>query len=273
MSLTTPKTGRPNPEMRVLVVALLVGLASTTAAFADERSAAKEHYVKGTKAYELGVYDEAIREYMEAYRIIDDPALLYNLAQAHRFAGHPADALRFYKMFLAKQPRLQNREEVENKIEELTKLIEQQKKSQSMPPETTMKPAEPAPKTEPATTTEVVAPRPGNGKVKLIAGAAVAGVGVVLVGAGIALSVVAKQDSDYLSNLSKTNGTYDPSRSSRGSTLGAVGPALLGVGAVTVVAGTVVAVLGIKDRKAEKRARVSPAGGPGFAGIVVTGQF
>jgi hypothetical protein len=45
--------------MRVLgVVALLIIAAST--AHADDRSSAREHFVKGTKAFELGLYDEAI---------------------------------------------------------------------------------------------------------------------------------------------------------------------------------------------------------------------
>jgi len=45
--------------MRVLgVVAFLIIAAST--AHADDRSSAREHFVKGTKAFELGLYDEAI---------------------------------------------------------------------------------------------------------------------------------------------------------------------------------------------------------------------
>ena len=41
-----------------------------------DRDSARDHYVKGTRAYELGLYDEAIAEYMAAYKLKDDPALL-----------------------------------------------------------------------------------------------------------------------------------------------------------------------------------------------------
>lgn len=270
--------------MRAVFV-VLVCLMATVAA-ADERALAKEHYIKGTKAYDLGLYDDAIREYMEAYKFKDDPALLYNLAQAHRHAGHSAEALRFYKMYLVKEPKSPNRTEVETKIDELQKLIDQQKKSQSLPPDTTMKPADSSPPTtdKPEAASESAAtaavkdapPQKPNGKTKILAGAVVAGVGVAMLGAGIGLSLVAKQDSDYLSNLSKNNGAYDPARQSRGSTFGAVGPALLGIGGAAVVAGTVVAVLGAlgnKEKAATKQTWVAPTLIPGGAGILASGRF
>jgi tetratricopeptide (TPR) repeat protein len=114
---------------------LLLVLASSAPAFADnDRALAREHYFKGTRAFDLGAYDEAIAEYGAAYRIKDDPALLYNLGQAHRLAGHAAEALRIYKVYLSKRPEAANRPEVEAKIAELQKLIEQQNRTKSMPP-------------------------------------------------------------------------------------------------------------------------------------------
>src|SRR4051812_40977344 len=57
---------------------------------------AKEHYLKGGRFYDLGKYDDAIREFEAAYENRPDPAFLYNLAQSHRLAGHNNDAIRFY---------------------------------------------------------------------------------------------------------------------------------------------------------------------------------
>jgi tetratricopeptide (TPR) repeat protein len=88
---------------------------------------------QGTKAFDLGAFDEAIREYSEAYRVIDDPALLYNIAQAHRLSGNKAEAMHFYKIYLSKGTAA-NREEVRSKIAELQKALEAEKKAQSMPP-------------------------------------------------------------------------------------------------------------------------------------------
>ena len=100
---------------QALVIAVFFVLSAGAARGADHESA-RDHYMKGTRAYELGLYDEAVAEYMAAYKIKDDPALLFNLAQAHRLANHPAEALRFYRTYLAKVPTAANRTEVEAKM-------------------------------------------------------------------------------------------------------------------------------------------------------------
>jgi tetratricopeptide (TPR) repeat protein len=89
----------------------------------------------GTRTFDLGAYDEAIAWYDGAYRIWDDPALLYNLGQANRLAGHAAEALRIYKVYLHKKPDAPNRAEVELKIAELQKLVDQQTRTRSLLPE------------------------------------------------------------------------------------------------------------------------------------------
>jgi outer membrane protein assembly factor BamD (BamD/ComL family) len=107
---------------RLLVLALLAVITCTSAerGFCDDLSEARDHYRKGIRAYELGQFDEAIREFSDAYRIKDDPVILFNIAQAHRLAGHSADALRTYRMYLMKVPSATNRPEVERLIAELT---------------------------------------------------------------------------------------------------------------------------------------------------------
>ena len=120
--------------MRCLVAMAALLTLSAGVARGDDQGAARDHYVKGTRAYELGIYDEAIAEYMAAYKAKDDPALLFNLGQAHRLAGHAAEALRFYKTYLAKLPEADNRADVEAKIRELKELIEKQKPLQAEPP-------------------------------------------------------------------------------------------------------------------------------------------
>ncbi|HEX6836513.1 MAG TPA: hypothetical protein VF334_08060, partial [Polyangia bacterium] len=122
-------------------------------ASADEVNEAREHYKKGTKAFELGAYDEAVAEYSAAYRLRDDPALLYNLGQAHRLANHPTEALHFYRLFLMKVPSTPNRVEVETKIDELQRLVDQQKKTQNLPPDSVKSPGS-TPATTPAPAAE-----------------------------------------------------------------------------------------------------------------------
>src|SRR6184192_3593733 len=94
-----------------LGIACLV-LAVTGVASADDRLSAKEHFQKGTKYFDLGRFDEAIKEYEAAYEVKDEPVLLYNIAQAHRLAGHTRDAVYFYKSYLRRVPKASNRDEV-----------------------------------------------------------------------------------------------------------------------------------------------------------------
>src|SRR5262245_48238214 len=104
---------------RAAVLLVLLGVASQSLARADDRREAMEHATKGRRAFDLGAYDEAISEFATAYRLKDDPALLYNLAQAHRLAGHTSDALRFYRVYLTRFPDAPNRSDVEAKIASL----------------------------------------------------------------------------------------------------------------------------------------------------------
>ena len=255
--------------MRFFALAMIV-LGVTTSAVADDRSVAREHFVTGTKAFDLGLYDEAIAEYMAAYKIKDHPALLYNIAQSHRLAGHAAEALRFYRVYLQKLPDSPNRAEVEAKVAELERLLEQQKKAQTMPPDQVRPPT---PATEPARAAAVAPPTPSAaapiapapaidlraGRKKEIAGLAVGVVGVAALVAGAALEAMAKRASDELTALDAAGGRFDAGKAQAGQLEGNVGVAMLAVGGAALVAGAVVAVLGLRDRKAA-RAVVSASG-------------
>ena len=65
----------------VLVAATAIAGGVCSECRADERAEAKEHYIKGTKAFELGAYEEAIAEYSAAYRLKDDAGSVDRLAR------------------------------------------------------------------------------------------------------------------------------------------------------------------------------------------------
>jgi tetratricopeptide (TPR) repeat protein len=274
--------------MRGWVVLAALSLFASGQAQADERAAAREHYAKGTKAFELGLYDEAIGEYMAAYKAKDEPALLYNIAQSHRLAGHSAEALRFYRMYLLKAPRAQNRDEVQIKLVELQKLIEQQKRAQNLPPDQ-VRPLAPPPAAETAPTAEpeplpasppplataqtatptptVSASRdntPSRGRATESAGISVAVVGIALVAAGAAMSGVAAKDSSDLTTLDRNMQPFDPSKQQTGQALGIAGPVLLAVGGLAAIAGITVAILGHRESK-RRAVALTPLPGPHVA--------
>ena len=59
---------------------------------------------KGIEALSQGRYDEAIAMFEEARKSVNSPSLLYNLAEAHRRAGHVVDALELYHAYVAAVP-------------------------------------------------------------------------------------------------------------------------------------------------------------------------
>jgi hypothetical protein len=113
------------------------------------------------------------------------------------------------------------------------------------------------------------------GRTKEIAGLTVAGVGIAALVTGIALSAIAKSDSESLTALDQSGGVWDPGKDSTGRTLGLVGPVLIGVGAAAVVAGGVVAILGFRDAKHARERAVSflPSLSPRSAGATVRLRF
>jgi tetratricopeptide (TPR) repeat protein len=265
--------------IRLCVAALLL---VASAAHADDRGSARDHFMKGSKAFDLGAFDEAITEYSLAYRLREDPALLYNLAQAHRLAGHAAEALRFYKVFLSRLPNAPNRAEVELKIRELQKVLDQQSRTQhDLPPDQirpytgsapseTVEPPAPAPResppasepstppppSEPSAPSQAIAPlasSPGTAdrrpRTLKVAGSAVGAFGVAGLAAGIACGALAAQNGDDLSALGRMGGTFDPGRESAGKSFQSAEAALLAVGAVAVVTGVVLFVIGHRASK------------------------
>src|SRR4051812_28703527 len=88
---------------RAVSVVLFLSLLLAPAAHAQsdaQKTQAKDHYEKARRYYDVGKYKEAIDEYQQVYLAIDDPNMLYNIAQAYRLWDKPEEAVRFYRNFL-----------------------------------------------------------------------------------------------------------------------------------------------------------------------------
>jgi tetratricopeptide (TPR) repeat protein len=263
-----PSLRSPRRRLRSAVLALSFLLAFRSLGFAEERAEMREHFRKGTQAFDLGQFDEAIAEYGKAYRIKEDPALLYNLGQAHRAAGHTAEALHFYKVYLHRSVHPQNRAEVEAKIAQLQEVVDQQRRALAIPPET-VKPVEETAHAEPApaaatvaagapagsavspaqptgaTTSSPVADAHQGRRLKTV-GLVLSGVGLAAAGAGIGLAVVGKKDVDDLTATARAEGVWNPGEAHDAQTFQTTGFVLIGLGAATAVVGGVLAVVGTR---------------------------
>lgn len=145
MTPASPRDARLGVGL-VVVFLLCTGLAAP--ARADDTASAREHYERGTKFYDIGRYDEAIREFEAAYEAKSDPAIIYNLAQAHRLAGHNQEALQLYRNYLRYVPHPPNRADIDERIRGLEKAIAEHPASGT----TTQPSSPPSPPQPPAST-------------------------------------------------------------------------------------------------------------------------
>jgi len=101
-------------------LAMLLGVAAPAQA---SKQRARELYRKGMAEYVLEHWTPAIRLFEAGFREQPEAAFLYNIAQAHRRAGRPADAIHYFRKYLDFKPAAADRREVEQAIVEEEQLL------------------------------------------------------------------------------------------------------------------------------------------------------
>lgn len=179
--------------LRWLTLALVLVAGLSGAARADSRDKARESFRKATKLYDFGEYAKALQAFKDVYEQVEDPALLYNIAQCHRRLGNTREAIDVYQSYLRRAENPPNRAEVRAMIAKLQKTL---------PPEPPTKLQEPVPLVAPPPPPVVVVVAPPPAKkplhqrwqfwVPLVAGIVVVGGAV---GLGVALTT--PQNASY----------------------------------------------------------------------------
>jgi tetratricopeptide (TPR) repeat protein len=100
----------------LLLFAVLMLLPLPRALGQGEAPAAARAFDEGSEHYQKGQYDQAIRKFLEGWAASRDPVFLFNIAQAHRKAGRPREALAFFEHYLREAPAAANRREVERAV-------------------------------------------------------------------------------------------------------------------------------------------------------------
>lgn len=277
----------------VLVASLLVPSFAHAATDAETKAQAKELYERATRFYDVGKYAEAIGDYEQAYLLVEDPALLFNIGQAYRLWNRPDDAIRSYKNYLRKRPNASNRADVERKIADLERIIDERSRTGAQPalpppqpvaPPTTGEgypdPGQPQPppyqafpEAQPQSPPPPGAPEPAavvpdtpeapRAKRNWLAWGFIAGGGTCLLVAALA-AAAGQQQADELRDASRNHEAFDPTIEKGGKAANAL--AYLGL-VVGVAAGGVGGYLLWHGRSANApTASVLPAVGPTFAG-------
>jgi len=87
----------------LLVLAVLCG--ASQMAIADEsESQARMHYAAGKVLYNLGNYNDALRELLVGYSLIPKPQFLLNIGQCYRRLDDPLKAKEMYVKYLQDTP-------------------------------------------------------------------------------------------------------------------------------------------------------------------------
>ncbi|HNN94110.1 MAG TPA: tetratricopeptide repeat protein [Pseudomonadota bacterium] len=90
----------------------------------------KELTEQGIRQFQGGQFDAAVESFSAAHVLNPNPMFLFNIAQAHRKAGRPREALTHYQLFLRKAPESPLRPETEAYIA----LVQTQLQAQASPP-------------------------------------------------------------------------------------------------------------------------------------------
>jgi hypothetical protein len=147
---------------RVLIRLLLLGAiggvaapgrarAQSAPAPVDKKQVAKHYVDAGLAAQASKDYETAITFYLKAYQLVPHPTLLFNMAQAHRLAGHIDQALSLYKQYLVEDPRGAEARTARELVSELeARMADQARKPEQVRKPDQARKAADARKTDPA---------------------------------------------------------------------------------------------------------------------------
>src|SRR5688572_22796291 len=136
-----------------VLLALLLPATPVTAAppSPEEKTRARDHYQKGLTHYDIKEYSDALGEFKNAYRVVQDPAFLFNIAQCYRKLGQDIEALDYYRNYLRRFPTAPNRGEVERRIQEIERELAAKAPATGTPPPGVVEPPASRPAQAPVT--------------------------------------------------------------------------------------------------------------------------
>src|SRR5260370_41391756 len=124
-----------NSVAAVACLSLLLISSARPEPTAQQKSAARELYERGTVHYRTGELDQAAAEFKASYEAYPLPETLFNLAQTQRLLRHYDKAIFYYRNYEATANLSEHdRETVEQRITEIQRLQQQQEHPATSPP-------------------------------------------------------------------------------------------------------------------------------------------
>ena len=152
----------------VLALAMLACAARAQAQAEDPVSRARTHFEAGRALYQLGNYDEALREFAAGYQLAPRPQFLLNLGQCYRKLDDLINARLMYERYLKDAPATDpERPQAEQILAEIEKQIADQQAAKAPPPPPLVNASPSSPMASaPASSTLTTAPPPHKSWIK-----------------------------------------------------------------------------------------------------------
>lgn len=121
--------------VRFLLLAFnLVLFLGAPLAHAQGEKAARAHFQRAEKAFNLGKFDDALKSYEAAFEAKPLPGFLFNMAQCYRNLGDPDRAIFFFQRYLSLDPETPNRPIALELIAEEQKKLDAKRAAIPQPP-------------------------------------------------------------------------------------------------------------------------------------------
>ncbi|HEY2742996.1 MAG TPA: tetratricopeptide repeat protein [Polyangia bacterium] len=255
-----------------MLAAVILAAATPARAMTEEEERAKAHFLAGQSYYDQASYNDALREFNEAYRISKRPALLYNIARCFEALEQFPDAVRMLERYLEEDPTTSDRDAVETRIHNLKERQERAQKPPPAPPKPTPLPPAPAVVARP-----LPSPPPPAHRKRLYTWI-VGGVGVGALAAALGTGVASQLSYDDLSSKCTSN-VCNPSvvasaqhKIDQGKQLALATDILWPIGAAAVATGVVLFFVEGRHPK-EHASLVVPLVGPSLGGLAFAHDF
>jgi tetratricopeptide (TPR) repeat protein len=119
MPLASCRSRGPTITALALGAYLLFTLTSTALAQPSDDERARGHFNAGASYFDQRRYDLAAREFEEAFRLSDRPALLLNLSTTYERLDQLDRAAEYLEQYLQREPTSPQRRTLEIRLEEL----------------------------------------------------------------------------------------------------------------------------------------------------------
>jgi|SRR5579871_290818 len=243
-----------NFKLSLILYFVSIPLAFAQAPEPGDVERGKAHYQAGASYYQEARYEDALREFSEAYRLSKKPPLLFNVSLCQERLGRLDDAIASLERYLAEDPNTPDRGVVEAR---LRTFREQKAKATPPPPPQVTAPVAPPP------------PPPVEKPRRRIVTWVVGSAGILLIAGGAVAQAVASSKHNQLVSMCAPDGTcnFDGAQSLIDGGRAAVytSYALFAVGGAALA--TSVVLFFLEGRSRAPSVAIAPWASPGAGGV------